>query len=318
MIKKTTVEEAIEQVPGFHPFFERFRMKISIAGKSESTVVNYGRHLAHVALFCKQIPTELSIDQIDSFLYHIKKKYVNPSETFFKLTVGALKFVFKMEGLDEKFIKLPSIKSSKKLPVVLSKNEVINMLNKPALLKHRLLIAILYGCGLRCAEVKNLLVRDIDLQRNTLHVREGKGKKDRYLPLGNFLQNTLKLYIETYKPIGSLFNTRTKNNFEIKFNKTISRRGIQWAVKEAAKKAGIIKSVTTHTLRHTYATHLLEDGLDILSIRDLMGHANIYTTMIYLHIVQPHTHLKFSPIDNLTGVKIIHGIQCSLNFETEE
>lgn len=316
--KKNIIDVAKEQVSGFSVFYNRFFMKITIAGKAKSTIKNYERYLAHIALYFKKIPTNLTTEEIEQYLFFLKTNKISVSDTFFKLTICALKFVFKMEGRDDLAVRLPVIRRGKKLPVVLSKIEVINMINKTPTFKHRLLIALLYGCGLRCGEIGNIHIKDIDLHRNMLHVRQGKGNKDRYLPLGNYLINTLKLYFENYKPKGFLFKTNNRNQLEQKLDKSISKRSILSAVKASATKAGIIKNVNTHTLRHTYATHLLEDGLDILSIRDLMGHSEIETTMIYLNIVQPHLRLKFSPIDNLTGVKIIHGIQCSLNFETEE
>lgn len=217
------------------------------------------------------------------------------SEADFKLTVYGLRFLFRCEGLDDRAIKLPSIKRDKKLPVVLSSNEMKALLHAPTLLKHRVLIGVLYGCGLRCQELRSLLIKDIDFDRCMIHVRQGKGRKDRYVPLGEHLSRGVKKYLDAEHPIKWLFNG--KNHHE-----PFSQRGTQWVIREAIKKTGIQKQVSVHTLRHTYATHLLELGLDIVSIKELLGHAHIDTTMVYLHVAKAGRQLPFSPLDKLFTV----------------
>ncbi len=308
------VNQACEQVPGFSVLLQRFKQKISITGKATSTFINYSRHLAQISLHYERLPTLLSIAEIEDYLYHIQQKFLSPSDTYFKHTIFSLRFVFRMEGLPERGIKLPVIKYRKQLPVVLSKNEMVGMLNKPKLLKHRVLIALLYGCGLRCFEARNVKLNDLDFDRSMLHVRQGKGKKDRYVPLGSYLISTLKLYIETYNPQVWLFNGKSLSSSGREFDKRFSQRGVQWAVTRAAKIAGITKNINVHTLRHTFATHLLEDGMDILSIKEMLGHARIENTLIYLHIAHYTKKTKFSPIDNLEGVEISRAVQCRLDF----
>jgi len=167
---------------------------------------------------------------------------------------------------------------------VLNATEVKALLKACDLLKHRLLIGLCYGCGLRCAEVRNLAISDMDIERAMIHVRQGKGKKDRMLPMGAMLARGITAYIQAEKPRKYLFEG---NNGE-----AYSQRGAQWAISQAVKKAGIAKQVSLHTLRHTYATHLLEQGINILTIKELLGHAHIETTMIYLHLARlPQTWL---------------------------
>ena len=311
----TALQLAKSSISGFSEFYDRFLMKISIAGLSESTISNYSRHLAKISIHFETIPTLLTRDQVESYFYFIQKTYTAPSAMFFRLTVASLRFVFKSERLKDLEFCIPHIKYPVKLPVVLNKMEIIGMMNKPPLLKHRLLIALLYGCGLRCGEVRNININDIDLHRAMLHIRQGKGKKDRYVPLGNYLTTVLKQFIEIHNPVGLLFENHSMKKRLYSFDKKISTRGILWAIKEAAKKAGVIKKINVHTLRHTFATHLLEDGLDIVSIKELLGHANIQTTMVYLHVARPlFVQQKFSPIDKLPGVRIIQGFQTSLVF----
>ena len=208
-----------------------------------------------------------------------------------------------MEGLKDKRIELPSIKRDKRLPVVLSREEVKRLLVAPKLLKHRILIALLYGCGLRCFEVRGIKLCDLDFDRQMLHVRQGKGKKDRYVPLGKHLVRGLKKYIAAENPELWLFNGKPDGGAGGDFDSRYSQRGVQWAVNQARKDAGITKAMTVHTLRHTYATHLLEDGLDIMSIKDLLGHECIDTTLVYLHVAQSGRVKAFSPLDTLYEVK---------------
>lgn len=272
--------------------------RITIAGKSKSTFQNYARHLAKLSLHFNCLPTELDPDQINDYLYLVLKQH-SPSDSYFKHTVYGLRFLFRMEGLKDKRIELPTLKREKTLPVVLSRQEVKRLLLAPRLLKHRILLGLLYGCGLRCFEVRNIRLPDLDFDRSMLHVREGKGKKDRYLPLSQHLVRGLKKYIQAEAPQQWLFNGQPVGSAGGDFDCRYSQRGVQWAVKEAAKLAGISKEMTVHTLRHTYATHLLEEGLDIVSIKELLGHECIDTTMIYLHVARQGRKAPFSPLDTL-------------------
>lgn len=247
----------------------------------------------------QQLPTELDEDQINDYLYLIQQQHDTPSDSYFKFTVYGLRFVFKACGLKELRVALPNIKHEKKLPVILSRDEIRRLLKIPVLLKHKILLAMLYGCGLRCFEVRNIKLSDIDFDRLTLHVRQGKGKKDRYVPLCNMLVRGLRKYIEAEMPTTWLFNGKPNGQAGGDFDSRYSQRGVQWAVQQAAKAADIHKDVSVHTLRHTYATHLLEDGLDIMSIKDLLGHECIDTTMVYLHVAQSGRVKPFSPLEKL-------------------
>lgn len=160
-------------------------------------------------------------------------------------------------------------------------------------------MGLLYGCGLRCFEVRNIKISNLDFDRKMLHVQLGKGKKDRYVPLSDILIRGLKNYISAESPQNWLFNGKPNGRAGGDFDSRYSQRGVQWAVNEAKKAAGILKDMSVHTLRHTYATHLLEDGLDIMTIKDLLGHECIDTTLIYLHVAQSGRVKPFSPLDTL-------------------
>jgi len=242
----------------------------------------------------------LDSEQVHDYLFYLQKKSKTPSQTYFKHCVYGLRFLLKSEGLPYEYLRLPSIKHEKKLPVVLSKEEVWAMLQGAKLLKHKILIGLLYGCGLRCMEARSVRLQDLDFDRKQLKIVQGKGKKDRYVPLSEHLIRGLQKYIEAEKPQEYLFNGQPlTNGAGGDFDNRYSQRGVQWAVRQVAKAAGVKKEVHTHTLRHSYATHLLEDGMDIMTLKDLLGHQNIETTMEYLHIAQLESQRIFSPLDTL-------------------
>jgi integrase len=278
----------------------RFERTISVLGRSKSTYDCYSTHVSALALYFGKLPTELDPEQVHDYLFYLQKQSKTPSQTYFKHTVYGLRFLLKSEGLPYEYLKLPEIKHEKKVQVVLSKEEVWRMLNVCKLLKHKILIGLLYGCGLRCLEARSVRLQDLDFDRKQLRVVQGKGKKDRYVPLSAHLIRGLKKYIAAEKPKDWLFNGqpmpgRAGGDFDSRY----SQKGVQWAVKQACKQAGIAKDVHVHTLRHTFATHLLEDGMDIITLKNLLGHENIETTIEYLQVAQLPTQRIFSPLDTL-------------------
>ena len=286
----TLVQQAINKVTGFEQLYKDLERAINVSGKSTSTLTNYSRHLAHLALHYDTLPTDLDNEQVLDYL-HLVKANRSASATFFKFTVYSMRYACKLRRLPYEQFSLPSIERSDKLPVVLNASEVRGLMKACDLLKHRLLIGLCYGCGLRCAEVRQLLVADVDTERSMIHVRQGKGNKDRCLPMGTMLARGIRSYIDAEKPRQFLFEGNTGDAY--------SQRGAQWAISQAVKRAGIVKEVTLHTLRHTYATHLLEQGVNILVIKELLGHARIETTMIYLQLARPAASVAFSPMDTL-------------------
>lgn len=251
-----------------------------------------------MALHFQCLPTELSPDQVQDYLYELQQRSHTPSQTYFKHTVYGLRFLLKAEGLPYAFLKLPAIARPQKLPVILSRQEIWGMLQQAKLLKHKILIGLLYGCGLRCMEVRNIELKHLDYDRCLLHIVQSKGNKDRYVPLSLHLIRGIKTYITIEHPQKYLFeghgNPQGKG-----FDGRYSQRGVQWAVKTVAAQAGILKDVHTHMLRHTYATHLLEDGVNILTVQKMMGHSNIDSTMLYLHVCQTPDQLPHSPLDKI-------------------
>lgn len=152
------------------------------------------------------LPTELDADQVNDYLYLLQQEHDTPSDSYFKHTVYGLRYVYRMYGLKDKRIELPSIKRDKTLPVVLRREEVKRLLVAPKLFKHRVLLGLLYGCGLRCFEARNIALADLDFDRRMLHVKKGKGKNDRYVTLSDLLIRGVKKYIESEQLEKWLFN----------------------------------------------------------------------------------------------------------------
>lgn len=268
----------------------------SINGKAKSTLNNYVRCLAHIALHFKQSPEKLSVENIEDYLYYCQKLHKTPSESFFKHTIFGLRAAYKVMGMEAKRVALPQIKRDLKLPTVLSQEEVRRLLNAPKYLKHRLIIGMLYGCGLRSYELCDLKLADIDFERRTVFIPKKKGKIDRYVPLSKHLARGLKKYVKTENPQTYLFNGQVCKDGEAR---GLTTNGIRWVIKESRSKIGSSKKITAHTLRHTFATHLLEYGVDIVSLKELLGHAHIEMTLNYLHVANLPACSKFSPLDKL-------------------
>jgi site-specific recombinase XerD len=205
-----------------------------------------------------------------------------------------MRYWFRLFGRDELALKLPVIKKEKKLPVVLSKEECKKLFAAPRTLKHRFLLAFAYSAGLRMNELRHIKISDVDTGRMQIRVRQGKGKKDRYVILSKFISARLPKYLGEVKPQVWLFEGQTPGE-------VMGERSIQYVIGEALQKTDIQKSVSMHTLRHSFATHLLEDGVDIYSIQHLLGHSHLSTTIIYLHIAQVLPKTAKSPLDSLYG-----------------
>ena len=302
------LNRACREVEGFSELLHRFERNISILGRSPRTFDNYSRHVAAIALHFGKIPTELDPEEVKDYLFELQQRSKTPSQTYFKHTVYGLRFLLKAEGLPYGFLHLPAIPKVNKLPTILSRQEVWRMLQSADLLKHKLLIGLIYGCGLRCMEVRNIELHHLDFDRQMLHVVQGKGQKDRYVPLSEHLIRGLKTFISVENPVQYLFNGNQNRNIEEidqvssnrpDFDSRYSQRGVQWVIKTISKKAGITKDVHTHTLRHSFATHLLEDGVSIIMVQKLLGHERIESTMEYLHCCQLSQQNPHSPLDTV-------------------
>jgi len=289
------IDQAKREVTDFCSMFERLEQKVVLGGLSNSTLLNYGRCIAKISLHFKCIPTQLDEEQINGYLQYLLTGQ-KPSRSYFKHTVYGLRFLFRIYDLEDRIIKLPSLKKENKLPVVLSPKECKRLFRAGRILKHRVLLSLVYSAGLRAKEVRHLKIADIDFDRLMIHIRQTKYNKDRYVPLSPLMVGGLHKYIEAYHPKVFLFNGKT-------IGSPLSQRGVQWAMKEAVKRAQIHKQATIHSLRHSYATHLLEFGMDIDTLRKLLGHAHLTTTLIYLHVARLEASTQFSPFDKIYAPK---------------
>ena len=291
----TTLSKAKNIVPGFREAFSRFEERLILDQCSKSMFTNYGRNLAHLALHFGRVPHEVSVEEINAYLYRLRV-HDNLSISFFKQTVFALRFWFRLFDMESKALQMPVIKKEQTLPTVLSKEECKELFVAPRSLKHKFLLAFAYAGGLRMNELRMLKIVDVDLQRKQVHIRQGKGKKDRYVILADFIVTRFQKYLDEVKPVKYLFEGQTPGD-------VMGERSIQYVINEAVKKTTIQKEVSMHTLRHSFATHLLEDGVDIYSIQRLLGHADIRTTIVYLHVAQVIPKVAHSPLDSLYGFK---------------
>jgi integrase/recombinase XerD len=287
----TVVSQAKKGVPGFANAYAKFIEKVTINQSSKSLIVNYSRSLAYVAIEFNRCPQDVSVEELNSYLYRMRV-HEQCSLTYFKHAVFALRYWFRLFGMEDKAIQRPQVKKEKKLPVVLSKQECKELFKAPRSLKHRFILTLAYGSGLRMNELRLLKITDLDLQRLQVRIRQGKGRKDRYVPLAVLLSQKLPLYLQTYKPQTWLFEGNTPGQ-------PMGERSIQYIINDALPKTNIQKQVSMHTLRHSFATHLLEDGIDIHTIQHLLGHADLVTTMVYLHVAQVKAKPAHSPLDSL-------------------
>lgn len=287
----TVVSQARKGVPGFAEAYAKFIEKVTINQSSKSLIVNYSRSLAYLALHFNRAPHLMSVEEINSYLYRMMV-HEGCSVTYFKHAVFALRYWFRLFGMEDKAIQMPPIKKEKKLPVVLSKDECKELFKAPRTLKHRFLLAFAYAGGLRMNELRLLKIADVDMQRNMILIRRGKGRKDRYVTLSKLIGQKLSIYLSVVKPAVYLFEGLTSGQ-------PMGERSIQYIITEALGKTNIPKAVSMHTLRHSYATHLLEDGVDIHTIQHLLGHADLQTTLVYLHVAQVKAKPAHSPLDTL-------------------
>jgi len=290
--KLTVVEQATIAIPGFAEVVKKMTNQVVLKRQSESTLKNYIRRISLISLHFKRLPHEISEEEINDYLVGLARDPKSPSRSSFKHMVYGLRYYFRSLGMNKKAIALPSLKGDTKLPIILNRSELKELFSAPKLLKHRIVLGLIYSAGLRGQEVINLKLSDIDFERKTIHIRQSKYKKDRIVPLSSIISKGLQKYISVEHPHIWLFNGK-------KLGSQYSTRGISWVMRETLKKTSISKDVNLHSLRHAYATHLLEEGINIVTLKELLGHSQITTTMIYLHVAQCKLIAPHSPLDTL-------------------
>ena len=267
--------------------FIKLENEIKSRGFSRKTLKSYMFHVGRFSSDVKIDPSTLSDNDVQRYFLNIGN-FMDPLTV--NLRISAVKFFYR-EVLRRELV-LNYVKRPKRLPEVLTKEETVQILKSISNTKHRLMIEIVYGCGLRVSEVVRLKKEDVRFGEGVLFVREGKGMKDRAITLPASLSSRLENYL----------NYRSDNNpfvFDSSRGGHLSIKSVQKILEQAVKKAGIPKNVHVHTLRHSYATHLLEQGTDLRIIQKLLGHADIKTTQIYTHVSTATIKNVTSPLDTL-------------------
>jgi integrase/recombinase XerD len=263
---------------------------------SEITTRKYLQYVTAFARHFGKSPDQLGPNELRSYqAYLLQERKVTPGTAV--NCVAALRFFFIKTLKRHQFREfLPYPKDRRRLPTVLSPEEVSRLINAAGTFFRRTLLMTLYGTGMRRSELAHLKVGDIDSQRMIIRVVAGKGGKDRDLPLSPTLLETLREYWRWRKPKLYMFPTRTRG---LPIEEPISDKTVWIACSEAARRAGINKRVTPHTLRHSWATHLLEAGTDLRTIQVLLGHGDLETTAQYLHLSRRHLQAVSNPLDGL-------------------
>jgi len=260
---------------------------------SESTVNSYSEALI---LFLRFNSSKNLEEITNDDLIRFNNEYIlknGLSASYQNQMVNSIKLFFQIvehRKMEVELIHRP--KRAKVLPNVLSKEEVKAILEVHSNLKHRIMLSLIYSCGLRCNELLTLRFADIDSKRNLILIKQAKGKKDRIVPLSNKILIILREYYQIFKPHTFLFEGQEKG-------KPYDARSLQLVLKQALKKANINKPVTLHWLRHSYATHLMENGTDLRFIQELLGHSSSKTTEIYTHVSTKSLQNISSPFDSL-------------------
>ena len=269
---------------------EKFKQYLRSKRYSESTVKTYSEALRSFLVFYRSKPLS-AIDNEDVIVYNNEYILKNKlSASYQNQIVNAIKLFFKI--VEARKIVVDEIhrpKADKRLPNVLSKEEVFKIIDVTSNLKHKTLLALTYSSGLRISETLSMKPVDIDSIRMLIHVKNAKGKKDRYTLLSAKVLLLLREYYSVYKP--------TEYLFEGQYGGQYSSRSAQVVLQESAKKAGVEKRISLHTLRHSFATHLLESGTDLRYIQELLGHSSPKTTMIYTHVTSNSFKKIVNPFD---------------------
>lgn len=275
------------------PLRQRMLDDLTLRNYAEGTQQAYLRAVAHFAAYFGRSPDQLGPEEVRQYLVYLMRTR-NMSWSGYIVHLCVLRFFYHVTlGRDEMLHGIAYPRSERRLPVVLSPAETERFFRAVWNLKHRALLKTAYAAGLRVSEVAALRVTDIDGSRGVIRIRQGKGRKDRYAPLPPRLLEVLRDYWRACRPHPWLFPSR-------RTKRPLHPRSIQRPCKEAGQRAGLRKTVTPHTLRHSFASHLLEAGVDLRTIQVLLGHRSLQTTAHYTHLSQAALRTLPSLLDRLT------------------
>ena len=274
---------------GFRYCPESYLIKLELKKYSNSTVKSYVSAFEDFINYYNETAIdELNENDIRQYLQWLVQK--DRSKSYINQAINSIKFYYEIVlGMPNRFYNIERPRKDKKLPVVLSKEHVKKIIDSTNNLKHRCIVSLLYSAGLRRSELLNLKPTDIDSSRMLIFVRDAKGNKDRYTLLSSNTLRDLRQYFKEWKPSVYLFEGQKRDQY--------SANSVGKIINEAAIKAGIRKKVTPHTLRHSFATHLLESGTDLRYIQLLLGHSSTKTTEIYTHVAKSSFDSIKNPLD---------------------
>ena len=273
------------------PLRQRFIDDLRLRNYARRTIDTYVSRIACFAKHFGRSPELLGPDEVREFQLHLLQRRVSWSS--FNQAVCALRFLYGTTlGRPDQLPLIPYGKRPKTLPSVLGPDEVLRLLDAAPPGRDRVLLQVAYGCGLRLNELLHLRVGDIDSARMVIHVRQGKGAKDRLVPLSLRLLDELRAYWRLCRPRTWLFPGQTADG-------TMTSSNVQRRFGRLVRRVGLTKRCSMHTLRHSYATHLLEAGVDVLTLKALLGHASLQTTARYLHVSTRRLHQTPSLLDLL-------------------
>jgi len=274
---------------------DRMNQDMIVRGLAERTRESYLGAVAGLAKHYHRSPAELSQREIEAYLVHLSEERKLAWNTR-SLIINGLRFFYHTTlGRTKTELVVPRPRPPALLPEILSREEVARILVRPNDRKHRLLLMTAYGAGLRVSELVGLRVGDLDADRMTIRVQQGKGSRDRYTLLSPRLLEEFRVYTTLDSPERWLFPSRGRQE-------PISISGVQRVWGRAKREAGVTKRGGIHSLRHAFATHLLEDGTDLHTIQRLLGHRHIGTTMLYFHLARRGITERCSPLDGLPAV----------------
>jgi integrase/recombinase XerD len=274
---------------------DQMRMDLELKNLSPRTRSCYLTWMRSFALHFHRSPDELGEQEIRDYLHYLIQ-VKKGSQSGVSQAYSALKFFYETTlKRDWNGFRIPRVQKGKKLPVVLSQQEIQAIFSATRNLKHRVVLMTIYSAGLRISEVVHLKVSDIDSQRMTIRVQQGKGQKDRYTLWSQRTLEVLRAYWKEYRPSGWLFPGKPETE-------PLSVSSVQRVFEKVLLRARIKKPASVHTLRHSFATHLLEAGTDLYHIQRLLGHTSPKTTAIYLHLSRKNLGGLTSPLDLLEGI----------------
>ena len=265
---------------------------IDLKNLSDHTKRAYLNAVTGLARYYQASPEKITAKQIDDYLLYLKNEKGNAPSSCRGVLTG-IRFFYQNILEKELTVAFSQGQKPRRLPTVLTKQQVAKIINTPKNLKHRLLLMTTYAAGLRAGEVTQLKPEHINSERMLIKVENGKGRKDRYTMLSVKLLVELRDYYRKCRPRTYLF----PSSFKKRQNKPLSYEAVRCVYEKARKKAGVKRGAGLHTLRHSFATHLLEAGYDIRKIQVLMGHTKLSTTMIYLHVSRETLSKVPSPLD---------------------